>query len=203
MPDIFPGPPRERPDLSQFPDPNAVPASGTGEGVPPTANGGAVQSPFTPPADYTYFEAGVTVATVWDYGYGFAPVAGPANTCMKFWRKRGVRVMRVATWALSCWGNPPRAPHWDLQDQGNSVLVMKAIAVGMPGSMADGVPLYHAAGQYVWALQCPPGDDEPIYIPASLLQPASGKTLNPAEFLKYIIGPVQTPTGHSTQPLQF
>lgn len=175
--------------------------------IPPE---GANSSPIPLPTHFVerpgsrYFEVGYTMTTIWDMGIRGSPLAGPASSMTVFWRQHGVAAVRVCTWVVSCAGAVPQAPHWDLQDNGNSVLLEKSISVQVPSQFADGNQLFYAVGQYTWGLQKAPADDDPIIIPASLIRYDTSKPqLNPADFLKYLIGPIPSPSGYTGSPLPF
>lgn len=160
--------------------------------------------PFVDRPGSLYWEVGYSMTTIWDMGIRGSPLAGPASAMTVFWRQNGVSAFRVCTWAVSCVGETPQIPSWDLGDSGNSVLLAKMISVNVPSQFVDGNQLFYAAGQYVWGLQKAPGDDDPVIIPAMLIRAdLTKRQLNPADFLKYLIGPLPTPTGYTGSFLPF
>lgn len=193
------------PSTIPFPDPVDVPTSPTV--TPPTPDPGTpfeFTSPFVDRPNSFYHEVGYQMTTIWDMGLRGSPLAGPAASMSVFWRQQGISAMRVCTWVVSCAGAVPQVPHWDLDDNGNSVLLGKAISADVPQQMADGFEIFFVVGQYVWRLQKAPEDSDPIVIPASLVRvDTSKKLLNPGDFLRYLIGPIPAPSGYSGYPVTY
>jgi hypothetical protein len=131
-----------------------------------------------------------------DTGLRGIPVAGPGGqTLTEIVRVHGGAGTKSITAVSLRVGGAPPLPHWDTQNA-NEVLTEWRVVLFSPGKLPDGSPVRGRMCFYLYTLQVPPGDNDLLDEGANVVDttPPSLYTVNPADFLKYLVGPSQPVT---------
>lgn len=137
-------------------------------------------------------------------------LAIPTTTGMDVVRVSAPVCYKVVSWRVIRIGDKPEAPSAD-PGNANDVLLRRVFGSCLPGKLADGSPVWVWEGAYVYVMQTPPGDNDPLPIGSGPYdtEPASMHMAQPSDFLPTIFGTNQVPNGFtgtklnldSSQPL--
>lgn len=139
---------------------------------------------------------GCVTEYVWDAGLRGIPVAGPGGqTLTEIVRVHGGTAVKTITAVSLRVGAAPQLPHWDTQNP-NEVLTGKRVVTFSPGKLPDGAVVRGRMCRYEYALQAGPGDNDLLDEGSNVLDssPPSMYTVNPSDFLRYLVGPSQPVT---------
>jgi hypothetical protein len=131
-----------------------------------------------------------------DPGIRGIPVAGPGGqTLTEMVRVHGGTCTKTITAVSMRVGGAPPLPHSDTQNP-NEVLTDWRVITFSPGKLPDGSPIRGRICFYEYTLQAPPSENDLLDEGTNVVDstPPSLYTVNPADFLKYLVGPSQPVT---------
>ncbi len=200
MPPTF-VPPAQQPqpvsDAYPVPSGNSTNVSySTSSAMPPPANLSQVNTT----AQASYFGYGCSIVYRWNTGRVPQPVAaGYSSQPVQMVRLNTGCGTKTITAVATCVGQIPAMPSFNTGSS-NDVLLDMLIGSFSPEQMPDGTRIYGVVVQYVYALQQAPGPNDLLDMGSTPFDVAgaAANTLNPANFLQYLVGPASPVTPPSS-----
>jgi hypothetical protein len=166
-------------------------------------------TPTLPPDPPTLPQVGGPPLTEWfvavdyDRDLGLRPMVpqGPPGTPTEIVRVRAPSCVKRVWWAAQCAADKPQLPSPDTQSS-NEVLIRDRRGGTAPGITIDGQPVWQCSGYYEYALQSPPGPNDPLTLGVGQYDPGSITVcvLSPSDFFSRFLRPSVAPAGTGGAP---
>lgn len=143
-----------------------------------------------------YFGYGCSILYRWHMGILPEPVAAAFKSMpVQMVRTHTGYCVKTITAVATTLGVRPTMPSPNTQSC-NDILIDKLIGSFSPGKLPDGTQIFGVVVQYVYVLQQMPSDDDVLDMGASPfdLFGQAANTLQPSDFVKYLVGPAQPVT---------
>lgn len=160
---------------------------------------------FTADQSTVYLGYGITINYDFDSGLRDQPVAAPSRAqLVDFVRIHTGKCRKVVTAVATTVGTKPVLPSY-VTNNANDTLLFWQIGSFSPGRMPDGSPVYGVIVRYIFGLQQMPAPTDMLdmgTVPYDTATVAS-QTLNPADFVNYLIGPAAPISGGASTPITY
>ena len=160
---------------------------------------------FQPTNTTTYLGYGIVINYDFDSGLRAQPVAAPSRAqFVDFVRIHTGFCRKVVTAVATTVGTKPVLPSFNT-NSANDVLLSYQKGAFSPGRMPDGSPIYGIIVRYIFGLQQMPAATDSLdmgTVPYDTAV-ASTQTLNPADFVDYLVGPAAPVSGGASVPITY